>query len=152
MSILRETLSERLSFKWELLRRRWCCWWEKLSFKLEKLPFKWEKLSFKWELLRRCWCCLWAATRAGGGAVGDQRLAEADVRRPAQHGNQRSCHRCHSYRQNHLHLGIDSFTLLASLWSDALGVTVYRITNPIHPIPSNPSHPEIALRVLNCSI
>ena len=32
--------------------------------------------------------------------------------------------------------------LLASLWSDALGVTVYRITNPIqsiHPIPSGDS-------------
>ena len=38
--------------------------------------------------------------------------------------------------------------LIASLWSDALGVTVYRITNPIHPIPSNPSHPEIALSLL----
>ena len=32
--------------------------------------------------------------------------------------------------------------LLASLWSDALGVTVYRITHPSHP-----SHPQIALSV-----
>ena len=57
----------------------------------------------------------WAPTRAGGGggAVGDQRLAEADVRRPAQHGNQLSCHRCLSYPQNHLHLGIDTLSLLA---------------------------------------